>query len=474
MKKLLLLSFCLVTFLGKAQITIVEEKLEKDNYIDYRLLPKSNVMIITKNKPMGGLVAADFINNISSYDIDGNKKVLSNDINLYGITLSDSENAILTSDVSSGLFKAKMEYLIDGKFIELSKEASKDFVYRDSKKFTSKYQYILKNQKERVDISLEKDDAYLSVTDILTQKREKYKIEKPNTDRLVGPNFIKAKEDLGFKLVVNYDETIDLVTKSISKDYTKTRLYKTRYSNVGKKLNEVSFELSLQDKTFLYSLNNGGAIKRLANLPDIFADDLSINNYYEDSKNGDIYIYGLYGDKIESLNSNAKPLGYYVFKFDKAGNKIWESINKIEHKEFNASHGMNTVYVSLEELNGNLCFIVGLEKVKDYLSYGIVEKTSGKEIKKNVMFINKFSSRINATVKFINLNILYKGINELKGNFFNYIGIIALDTNLKFSDYIKAKTSNNELYFKAFFSDKGIWLIESDNKEYYKVTFFEN
>jgi hypothetical protein len=473
MKKLLLLSFCLVSFLGKAQVTIVEEKFEKDNYVDYRLLPKSNVMIITNGKPVGGLVAADLINNISSYDIDGNKKVLSNNLNLYGITHSNSENAILTADISSGIFKAKTVYLIDGKFIEPSKEALKDFVYRDSKKFTSKYQYILKNQKGRVDIDLEKDDIYLSVTDISTQKRETYKIEKPNLDRLVGPNFIKAKEELGYKLVLNYDETIDFVTKSISKDYTKTILYKTRYSNEGKKLNEIQFELSLKDKTFLYSLNEGGRIRRLANLPDIFGDDLSINNYYEDYKNGDIYIYGLYGDKTENLNSNAKPLGYYVFKFDKTGNKIWESINKIEHKEFNTSHGMNTVYVSLEELNGNLCFIVGLEKVKDYLSYGIVEKASGKEIKKNVMFINKFSSRINATAKFVNLNILYKGINELKGNFFNYISLIALDINPKFSDYIKTKTSNNELYFKAFFSDKGIWLTETD-KDHYKVTLFKD
>ena len=474
MKKLLLFSFCLVSFFGKAQVTIVEETMENANKeVGYELLPKSNLMIITKDKPMGGLVVASFINNISSYDIDGNKKVFCNDKKLYGTTFSNSEKVILTTNTSSGMFN----YFIDGKPIELSKSDFKDIraAYNyNSLNFTSKYEYSLKNRKDDFHINFEKDDIYLSVIDIVTRKKGTYKLEKPNLDRLVGPNFIKAKEALGFKLVVNYDETIDLVTKSISKDYTKTILYKTRFSDEGKKLNEISFELNLQDKTFLYSLNKGGGMKRLANSPDVFRDDLSINNYYEDTKNGDIYIYGLYGDnKIENLNSNAKPLGYYVFKFDKLGNKIWESINPIQHKEFNTGHIMSKVYVSLEQLNGDLCFIVGIELVKDYLSYGIVEKTSGKEIKKNIMFVSKFSSRINDAAKFDDSNILYKGIKELKGGFFNYIGLIALDVNPKFSDYVKTKITKNDLYFKAFFSDKGIWLTETD-KDHYKVILFND
>jgi hypothetical protein len=463
-----------------AQTTIVEEKFDKENkIIGHSLLSKSNVIVLSKGKKMGGLVVGNETNSVYSYDCEGNKKVVFSDQKMWSPMYSDSENAILTTDISSGIFSAKTKYLINGKYIELSKSDMKDinYVFGTKPLFTSKYAFNLVNQNNNKDINLEKDDIFFLVKDIFNNKKQTYKIIKPNLNTLIGPNFIKPKEDLGYALVVNYDETTDLVTKSISKDYTNSILYKTRLSNQGKIMNEVVFDIKVPNQVLLYSRNNGGKYTFGGNNNKFlhFKDDLSINNYIEDVKNGDIFIYGLYGDELGKLNDQANPKGYYVFKFDKSGKKIWESINKIEDNDFNKAHTMTTIFIDLIELNNNVCLTIRVNGLGDFFNYNLIDKVSGNSIKKeNLDFNETFAHLDNTNSNVYNINSNFKNSKDFRNKKFNFYSIVALNSNPKIQEYIKNTKSKSSLFFDSQFSDKGIWLFETDDKDYYKVTLFKD
>jgi hypothetical protein len=480
--KRILSSLCLITsFYVTAQTTIIEEKKDNENnIINFHLFPNSNQIVISKGKSIKGLAVYSVFNDVSSYDINGIKKPLITDKMLIGSIFSNTENSILTTDISSGLFKSKTMYFIDEKFIELSKSElndSKIVFYDQNQNFTSKFEYNLRNKKEKFDIDLEKDDVYLSVKDIFTRKKQAYKIYKPNLDKLIGPNFIRVKEKLGFQLRVNYDETIDLITKSISKDYSNTILYKTRLSDDGKKVNDLVFDLKIPNHVFLYSLNNGGKLrfgKATSTTLQFFEDDLSINNYIVDVKSGDIYIYGLYGDEFGNLNNSANPKGYYVFKFDKTGKMLWESINNIEDSDFNKDHVMTTVFVDLFQLNDNVCFTIRVNGIKDFFNYSIISKSSGKVTKSKILEFNEAFAHLHDTDNnSFSINSIFKNVKEFRNKKFDFNSVLAINYNPKFEEYIKNVKSNNDLYFKSSFSDKGVWLFESD-KEHYKVTLFND
>ncbi|MBS7233692.1 hypothetical protein KHA90_22000 [Flavobacterium psychroterrae] len=80
----------------------------------------------------------------------------------------------------------------------------------------------------------------------------------------------------------------------------------------------------------------------------------------EDRKNGDMYVYVIFSDESQKEIGNIiHPKGYYVFKFDKEGKKIWESINYIDGKDFfEKIKSAPKLYVTLVEYNKNLVFSV--------------------------------------------------------------------------------------------------------------------
>jgi hypothetical protein len=478
--KRIVFSFCLLSSLFiTAQTTIVEEKYEKDNYpIEHFILSKSNQFVISKGDKMGGLVRANEINSMFTYDCDGTKKILFDNKKIIQTIFSVDNQALLVTDISSGVFNSKSKYLMADKYIELSKSDIKDMrnFYTGNWFFTSKNEFYLKNKKDESNIDLEKDDIILFVKDISTRKKVSYKVDKPNLEKLVGPNFVKPKENLGFEFIVNSDETLDLVTKSILKDYANTVFYKTRLSIDGKKINELAYDLKIPNHVFLYSRNNGGKLV-LGGTNDKFIhfnDDLSINNYVADLETGDIYIYGLYGDELGKLNDQANPKGFYVFKYDKFGKKIWESINKIDDSDFNKDHTMTTVFVDLVQLNNNLCFSIRINSLKDFFNYSIIDIASGNIVKAENLVFNETFAHINDTKNnMYNINSSFKNLKELKNKKFDFNSIVAFNSNAKFAEYIKNVSSKNDLNFYSSFSIRGIWLYESDDKEYYKVTLFK-
>lgn len=463
MKKILLSIALLSSVYLSAQTTIFENRDSKTyRYTKAKFLPNSNFVINGRNM----------------YDENGKSKPFLDSNIKYGFTNhANTENAFVYYDDSDGVFKLKMGYIIDAKLLQLKSDELKDdkiLVFDKSQNFTSKYIYTLRNSKGKFDVNFQKDDLYLSVKDMLTRKKNTFKIDKPSLDRYIGPNFIKIKEEFKFDLVVNYDETVDLISKSISKDYTNTILYRTGLSNEGKKIKELAYDLKIPNHVFLYSKNDGGKFTfgGYDNKFLHFGDDLSINNYIVDFKTGDIYIYGLYGDELGKLNDSANPKGFYIFKFDKSGNKIWESVNDISDSDFNKSHVMTTVFVDLYQLNNNVCLSIRINGLKDFFNYSIVDKATGKVSKtQNVEFNETFAHLDDTNNNYFDVNTSFKGLTKAK---FDFNGVIALNSNSKVEDYIKKVKSNNNLFFSAQFSDKGIWLYEACENEYFKVTLFSN
>jgi len=463
MKKTLLSIALFSTIYLSAQTTIVEDKDAKTyRYTKATLLPNSNFII----------------NGRDLYDENGTAKPFMDPSIKFGfIKSANTENAFAYQDDSEGVFKIKMGYIIDSKLVELKNAELRDdniLVFEKSQNFTSKYIYTLRNSKGKFDVDFEKDDLYLCVKDMLTRKKNTFKIEKPNLDRYIGSNFIKSKEEFRFNLAVNYDNTVDLISKSISKDYSNTLLYRTSLSNEGKKINELVYDLKIPNHVFLYSNNGGGKFVQggYDNKFKHFGDDLSINNYIEDFKTGDIYVYGLYGNDSAKLNDMASPKGFYVFKFDKEGNKLWESINDIKDADLNKNHVMTTVFVDLYQLGNNVCFTIRINGLKDFFNYSIIDKPSGKVAKtQNLKFDETFAHLDDTDNNHYDINSDFKGISKAK---FDFNGIVAVNSNSKVADYVKNVKSRNNLFFSSQFSDKGIWLYEACENEYFKVTLFKN
>lgn len=473
-KSLILLSLSCVSFMC-AQTTIVDEKFNKENKpVGYVFLSKNDNLIVYKGKDLGGLAIGGEINNMYSYDEKGNKKSVIENVGLFRCSVSSSESTIKVHDISVSKFKPKVTFLNNGKFSTSYDYKDKNYGmdYFGTVNFNDKYEFSVTNQKDKsYDIDFQKDDIKLEVTDINTRKSQVITIQKPSINRLVGADFVEVDQKVGFNFYINDNETF-LVTKSISKDYTKTILYKTNYSTEGKILNEIAFELKLQNHVFLYSFNGGGNIEVTPNGKTRFRDDSSINNFYEDKTNGDIYIYGLYGDQMEKLNSAVKPVGYYVFKFDKTGKKIWETVNKMEDKHLNGSHSAYVLDLRFREIKDSFCVSVGVNENKEYVAYGLIDKLSGNQTKTGLVEYHQKMNGGGFGGGFITQINEIEDVKELRGKNFDTHTMIAMQIDPKISNYVKSLKPKNDLHFASIFSDKGIWLIETDNKEYYKVTLF--
>jgi hypothetical protein len=508
MKKIFfVLTLFLITLLN-AQTTVVEGKFTKDNIpVNYKYLPQNDKIVIMDGKPIkSAMILTSFINNINSYDQNGVKtKIIENENNLVNCTFSSTENSFKAHDGTS-VFKLKFKYFLNGVSSEIFeknnfiKDGNFSFgmfdtynrlnYYNDYRSyfirkhfpnsFNDFYELSFTNQKEKSDINFVKDDLYLETFDLRTKQKNRVKLEKPDMSLLIGSQFVKSKHDLSFNCRVNNNDSFDMITKSLAIDYKTATFYKTTYGLNGKKLETIAFNTHLDNSFFVYSNNKAGRyeISIASSLPDKygfyesstleFLDDLSVNNYYEDRKNGDVYVYGLFSDNMPTKYVGLKsPNGYYVFKFDKNGTKIWESINRIDDGEDFNKASLVLLEVGIQEFNGNLIFSATYNATREYLHYAVVNKKSGNILKSNKIIFTEDKSHYYSDKMFI-INTFED--KQFKKMTFSTNGIIALDLSQNYLNYIKKLTADKTLYFDTIFSDNGIWLVETDNKQYYKVS----
>ncbi|WP_343705083.1 hypothetical protein [Flavobacterium sp.] len=503
MKRILFCIAMISSVYLSAQTVIIDEKYtDNSKPVDFRYLPNSKKFIIMKGKTIS-MGAAPFIYEVFSFDTDGKKEVIIEKDELMEMTYSSTENSFKAYDASKGKFNAKFDckYFLNNKyekaipFADLEELGDFHFgtvaldnrigYYRGRSKFShfsnsfnDFFELGLTNQKGKEKIDFEKDDLYLEVLDIQSSTKNRFKIEKPNLTLLKGDSYVKFEEDIHFNCILNGNENFDLIAKSLSSDSKKIVIYKNTYDFKGNKIKEVSFNLELDNKYFICSDISGGIINYTGGVNNgpiyTLFDALSLNNFYQDKKNGDIYVYGIFTNSVpyHKHRKSEKPSGFYIFKFDKEGNKIWESVNEIDdEKYFEKIRENGNLDVSLVEYFDNLLFSISVNDFTEFTHTMIIDKRKGEILKRGKMVYNN-NNYIGGGKFFIRPT--YESKDEFRNKSFSQVCFAALTINENYLNYIKGlPLKGDRKYFETIFSDQGIWLIETDNEEYYKVLLFK-
>lgn len=497
MKRILLsIALCCSVYLS-AQSVIVEEKFEKKNEpVGFQYLPKSKKIVIYKGESIS---LSDFLLATSgaSYDVNGKKDILFENEKFVKPTFSVTEKTIKGYDDIK--FSGRNDYkfyqnnsatIIGHKTLEDVNSYYFGFYDRDNyldhsgnsdagkpfnASFNDLYDFAFTDQKENEDIDFTKDDVFLEIADIKNNSKKRVQIVKPNLALLTGDGFAKDQYKATFHTILKDNENFDFITKSVSSDFRTTIIYKTTYNFEGKVVKELPLTLTLDSKFFIVSDNKGGYKYESGDgrSKGFFSvGTSSINNFLEDRSTGDIYVYGIFSDKApKKINGNCNPNGFYVFKFDKDGKKLWESINYIDGKEYFEKIKSNSyLSVNLFEYNKEFVFSVCVNSFTEFSYSTIVNKSTGSISKINFIEYN------NAGNKAMNKAFVSNTyVNDIKNKVFSQITFVAMITNPDVLKYINSVSDKgNRLYYEAIFSDQGIWLIETDNKEYYKVLLFKD
>ncbi|MFD0965158.1 hypothetical protein [Pseudofulvibacter geojedonensis] len=477
-----LLTLLLINF-SFSQTIIVDEKFTpKLSPVEYHTLYDSDQIMISKGSFRKG-TSLKYINNVESYDSKGNKHLWADNENFMRIEISDSEKTLRGHQMLLNTFS---RFSINHKYITKNTKTDyisnkKDKLYNLSNYFNDSLEWGITNSKLKFpyDINLLKDELILITTDNFSRKRNKIDIEKPNTDRLIGDNHVKPfnkKPGFMFAPIKNSDSSFVITTKSISKDYKTCILYRTLYNFEGKKINENSYTVNTKKDFLIYSTNNNTRVDSNSAGATFFSNHLSINGYYiDEDDNNNMYIYGLYGKTAKKINVPNSPAGFYVFKFDEKGNKIWETYKEINNKTFNRKKRLlNLTEINLWTDNNQIQVVnhFGLKEKTTYKHFFNVD--SGDYIKDN----NNSSERSKMMGSFNGYQYQYflyafRQIDNYKNLKFDPNTLISYNENAEVKKYISSIIPNKKkIYFNMTYTKNGAWLLESDNKTYYKILFF--
>ncbi|MBF4515878.1 hypothetical protein IRZ71_05970 [Flavobacterium sp. ANB] len=503
MKKILLSIAMFSTIYISAQAVIVEEKYEDRNEpITFQYLPNSKKIVVYKGSPIS-MSYSYITTNALSFDVNGKKSVLFENEKLMSPTFSVTENTYKANDATK-IKKANYKYFQDKNVFPVNYDTLEDLntnyfgrydynsvlcavedrsseMFFDAS-FNDSHDFGFTNQKQKGTINFEKDDIYLESIEITSNARKRFKLEKPNLSLLKGDAFAEQDYKTSFICKLNGNENFDIITKSVSADFQTTILYKTTYDFVGKKINEIPLTLKLNNKFFITSDNSGGpkgfvsAYEKPGNPFTAAAKGLgtlSVNNYYEDKKTGDIFVYGAFSEKATKIIGGVTtPKGFYVFKFDKNGTKLWESINAIVSKDFfEKTHTSSRLQINLLEYKKDLIFSVSVNDFTEFSYSTKVDKLTGSISKINFIEYNNNTSNLKNKA-FIN-NSYVSG--EFKNKVFSQMTFVAMIVNPNVMSYVKSVSKDGKkLYYESIICDEGIWLVETDNKESYKILFFKD
>lgn len=451
-----------------AQQVIVDEKFEKDIVpIGYHFSPLSNKIFIEKGKHSVGMSRNKQVNSIVCYDSKGSKTNLLENVNVMNVRFSPSGNLFRTDEYEKMSFSGDHKFYKNGKKIADLPKSNNFKLMLDDFLFTSNHKF-----KEK--------ELSFTITDIPSFKTTEKNCESPSYDRIVNVDNVEYARDVKTRVRAAKDY-FQVISKSISKDYKSTTLYLTRFNYEGKKLSDVGYKIDIKNDFLIYSNNNGGNTETKGfgdTAKRIFSDDLSINNFIVDPDTKEVYVYGLFGKRLEKSNDNSNtPLGYYVFKFKEDGTKIWEVINPIDDKsDFSDNQNLTYLYVDLFLMGDSVIFNVGAkESLDDYIHY-IKLNSNGKVDSNSKITFKSESSAYNISSygdkKFLHANLTNK--EDLKNKILDYETMVVYNTNQKIKNYIMTVNNKNKTSFCTAVNKGNTWLIESDNETYYKVTYFEN
>ena len=463
MKKFLLLAFGLVSLVSSAQKTIVEEKFEKDNLpLSFNFAENLNKLVIKKGKYVG-ISTNKEVNSLISYDQNGNNQTLLKDGRFMNISFSSLDNSFMASEYAS------MKWTSDFKIYNENSVSPLISKKVEFSLFNKDHSISIMNQDEKFYLDFDKDDIFLHKFFFDNKKLEKIKLVKPTLKITNKDLYFKLKK-IDYRILYGKDN-FEFITKIIKKDCKTASLHRTLYDFNGKIIKNIVHEISINNP-FVLTNNGGGKVSSINNSY-FFADQLSINNLIIDNQTKDIYIYGFFGKKgKESLTSDIE--GYYVIKYDFLGNLVWQKEYIINDKNINSFDRPVYLDVSASIINGKFTLYAYCDINKNFIMYKNLDLSNGDEISGNTISYSDektYSIYRNGTQDFL---IAYYKINKTKIRFDN-LSLVYYDSNPKFKLYVDGlASSKNKIYLNSTTSKEGIWLIESDNETYYKVSYFNH
>lgn len=474
MKKLLFISF--ISFSLSAQ-TVYETKIGKEKEIikcDY--LPQTNQLVI-KEAPKKSNAYPSYNNALLVDEKGVVTPIIKNEVfNSLFFSLDNKDFSYQQIKSSS----SPVKFNIGGKII--SDEFKSDvlfkrfrvFKYKERQaNFNSNTIYSVVNQDyENYNINIEKDLLVLEKYDFLKKSSKKITLPKPDLSVLQGKD-LEQFDRIAFQVRFQPDNTFDIVTKSLSKDLTSSTIYRAVYDLEGKNINNFSYNVKDSNAGLVAVMTqsreeNMWQAKRQMDIKPI---DLDINDYYIDPTTQDFYIYG--------MSSSKKSFGFYLNRYKKSGEIIYEKFYPLDQKEAFSGKLRSFLLcnISLLEYNDGESLLVSVDTDKGFDDNSknhifLINKNSG-SITKNVDYTNTVNSSKGTFSQLGSYSIFTN--NKYKNKIFCSESVLSvLNVNDKVKSYIDKVSAKNDISFDCFINSKGIWLMETDNEQYYKVTLFKN
>lgn len=459
MRKLnyLLLLISSITFAQK----VISEVSFKENKqpLDVIYLPSQDKIVMTLGEKTNK-VYGNIITDVWAFDKDGfTQKLVANE-KLANCVFSPIETAFLIGKLpEKNEFPTEYKLILDGvptKYFTINER----FRY-----FNDIYGLDFVNQKENTKIDLKNDDVFLKVIDLFGGKVIKNKLEKPDLNKLENKTTATFTEGFDFDVRIN-ESDISFITKSINRNYKSATIYRTVYDLYGSKKGDYSYFAS-EPKYFLLLSNNGGGLVDPSNTNKKLSE-LAVNNYLVDKNTGNVYVYGIYGSEAKEItNSTNIPLGFYIFKYDSNAKLLWESHQEIvDPSGFNQNQDASKIQFSIR-LRENEVFCTIFSKDKNYSDVVTISDNDG--LRKSQVFLKFKKTQDNSSKDLLKVDLLDSNYANFK---FDKDALYLLNSSQKFQQYLSTLDKNKSLQYKSYISKKGYWIIESDNKTYSKVIFF--
>ncbi|MEC4003153.1 hypothetical protein OX283_000670 [Flavobacterium sp. SUN052] len=485
MKKILILLLFFFYLNSNSQTTIYNTVLSKEKpTVKYKYLEGTNKLIIKEANDKKKLYS--IFNKAILFDKDAKSTQLNDNEEFVSIfnSLNEENNATLMQDGASSLLlnfynnTKKISFEIKPKdFAKYKIDFESDMVeMRPKINFDQNFVYAVTNENGRSNaIEIAKDALQLDKFDIAKQTSSVISLKKIDTDRLKTKDLDVPKQ-IAFQSRFYKNNTFEIVTKSVKKDYTSSTLYRDIYDLDGKFIKEISYNYNSL-KGFLAPSSTNSTRENSQNSsnqnPDFHRDpiELDINDYFIDSKTNEFYIYG-----ITTSKSNKNPLGFYINKYSEKGEKIWEKFYDVsDEKGFNESNQrLLEIKINLKQFTSENQLIISIVGFKTYTNhynnFFVINKNSGNL--EDTKSINSDSQTSKGTFSYGGKYSLFEIIKFDKNKFCDENTILTTTLKQDVKKYIDKITTKDDIFFNSILSSEGIWLLETDNKSYYKVIFF--
>lgn len=468
MKKVVIAGLLFCFGIGNAQTTIVEDKLTSANKsLNFLAIKEKDALLMMYGKIHGTVRGINFVD---EYSINQPKKTIIENEKFWYYRKSSVDNTYCGIGFTNVGWLSDAKFYTDGKQIAtLPKKVYEGDFSRD---FSKEYIFSLGDEKGDGDVDLLKEDLYLKRISISNQKTDFIKLDKSFLIPLKEEEFDKRKE-LHYNPYFKTDH-FEIVTKALRKDRKSLMIFRTLYDYNGKFIENIVLdaEVGLPIVGSVVGGGDGLGPMKVTTGVSRFEESEFLTNTIKDQSDNSSYLYGLYGKKDGRLINN-EVAGFFIIKYDEKGKVIWKKTQEIVDKDVNENGAKTQINITLYLDKNSVSIVIFKHMYDQYFYSAELDKNNGTFIKDKKLTFKVDSMGV---AEFYSTPVLsFFKLETLKNIRFDIFGLYLYETNQKIKTYIdNLNNSKNKIAVNFYRTKSGHWLVESDNDNYYKVTFFAN